>query len=295
MKKLSFQNQSKIKNLCPLLFWYRDDFYSFFANILECSKSDLEYKYPRNLNKYFITEQILHILTEEQLKIFLSELYNLKEPLGGDNNPNYREGLQKLKDFKNEIGKDVLEQELKEKELQNNLEKLRKDDELERFKNQQKENIYIKFLEYSKKEDNLQERGFWLEKIFFELMEIENIEHTKSYRTNYEQIDGSVKLDTFTYLFEAKWQTSIVVQKDIAIFDGKIQGKAQSTRGIFLSISGFADSAVGWAQNRESPRLIFIDGQEFVEVLQGYNTIHDLLLKKEYNLTHYGIVYRKKL
>jgi hypothetical protein len=51
-----------------------------------------------------------------------------------------------------------LEQELKEKELQNNLEKLRKDDELERFKNQQKENIYIKFLEYSKKEDNLQER-----------------------------------------------------------------------------------------------------------------------------------------
>ncbi|MBB1554000.1 restriction endonuclease [Candidatus Gracilibacteria bacterium] len=293
MKKLSFQNQSKIKNLCPLLFWYRDDFYSFFANILECSKSDLEYKYPRNLNKYFITEQILHILTEEQLKRFLSELYNLKEPLGGDNNPNYREGLQKLKDFKKEMGNDILEQELKDKEFNDYLGQCKKNDELVNFKKQQKEKIWMEFLEYTKITENKQKRGFWLEKIFFDLMEIENIEHKRPYRTHYEQIDGSLKFDSFTYLFEAKWEENAIAQKDISIFDGKIQGKAQSTRGIFLSISGFEDSAVCWAQNKDSPRLIFIDGSEFSAILQGYKTMYELLYEKEYNLTHYGYVYKK--
>ncbi len=81
MKKLSFEHKIKIKNLLPLLFWYWNDFYSFFASILECSIQELEYKYPKTtLTKYVVAQQLLDILTEEQLKRLLSEIYNLTEP-----------------------------------------------------------------------------------------------------------------------------------------------------------------------------------------------------------------------
>jgi len=51
-----------------------------------------------------------------------------------------------------------LEQELKDKEFNDYLGQCKKNDELENFKKQQKEKIWMEFLEYTKITENKQKR-----------------------------------------------------------------------------------------------------------------------------------------
>lgn len=52
-----------------------------------------------------------------------------------------------------------------------------------------------------------------------------------------------------------------IKQKDLAIFDGKIRGKAQSTRELFLDANGFDENAVVKFSG-DSPRIILMTGED---------------------------------
>lgn len=114
-----------------------------------------------------------------------------------------------------------------------------------------------------------QQRGFRLEQLFFQLLHLSEFEHTKPYRTpGREQIDGHFKYEKFDYLVEAKWTQEPTKQPDLSIFDGKIRGKAQSTRGFFISANGFDNTAVR-KYSGDSPRIILMTGEDFALVLSG--------------------------
>ena len=114
-----------------------------------------------------------------------------------------------------------------------------------------------------------QQRGFRLETLFFDLLHLEELEHTPPYRTpGREQIDGHFKYEKFDYLVEVKWINGLTKQDALSIFDGKIRGKAQSTRGLFLAADGFDDNAVKKFSG-DAPRIVLMTGEDLALILEG--------------------------
>ena len=297
MKKKLPEIRLKIINLSKC-FWFWSSFYNFYAQILSISKRKLELKFPKEFNnKYHATEIILDELEShgniEKIEEIASAFYNLREPFDKEKNPKFEEAKQELKDFRNLLGDDVLETELKKKDFKKEIEKRRNKDLLEKAKIDKIRKIKDTFLKYTKEtgQPKKQERGFWLERIFHEILELEQIEHKKSYKTETEQIDGYFKFNKFDYLVETKWTDNLVTQNDISIFDGKLLNKGQSTRGFMLSISGFTDSAVKRATTTP-PKIILMDGSEFLSILENYYSFYDLFTTKVDNFVRFGKVYK---
>ncbi len=296
-QKISPEIKLKIISLSKC-FWFWNSYYNFYSSVLGVAKRKLEVKFPKNsYNKYTVTEIILDELEEsenvDKIKEIISNFYNLEKPFDKNDNPKYEEAVFELKEFKNIVGKDVLQEEMGKKEFKEKLKKRKIEDSLEKEKNKKLDKMKNKFLEYAKitTQKEKQERGFWLEKSFYELLELEQIRNTKSYRNGHEQIDGHFKFKAFDYLVEIRWTDSQVKQKDISIFDGKLATKGQSTRGFILSISGFDKSAVDTA-TKGKPKLIFMDASEFMSILDGRNKFYDIFLSKEDGLARFGKVYK---
>ena len=117
------------------------------------------------------------------------------------------------------------------------------------------------------------------------------IEYSKPYRTpDGEQIDGHFKYEKFDYLVEAKWTIGLTKQTHLSIFDGKIKGKAQSTRGLFLSANGFDENAVKKFSG-DAPRIILMTGEDLAMVLSGQVLFFDLMKAKVDAIVRYGNIY----
>src|SRR5215217_5301486 len=91
------------------------------------------------------------------------------------------------------------------------------------------------------------------------------LEREPHYRLVGEQIDGSFVLNNETYLLEAKWQNETTGVSDLHAFHGKLEEKANWTRGLFVSYSGF--STAGLKAFGRGKRLICLDGADLAEAL----------------------------
>jgi len=297
MTKISPEIRLKIINLSKC-FWFWSSFYNFYAQVLGISKRKIELKFPKDIyNKYSATEIILDELKTqgniEKIKEIVSSFYRLREPFDKDKNPRFDEAKQELKCFRDLLGDDFLEEELKNREFKRKIEERKNRDLLERERINKINEIKNTFFEYTKEteQSKKQERGFWLEKVFYEILELEQIEHRKSYKTETEQIDGHFKFNKFDYLVEIKWTDNPVAQNDVSIFEGKLLNKGQSTRGFILSMSGFTDSAIKRATTTP-PKIIFMDATEFISILENHYSFYDLFMTKEDNFVRLGKVYK---
>jgi restriction endonuclease Mrr len=73
----------------------------------------------------------------------------------------------------------------------------------------------------------------------------------------------------------------------LSIFDGKIRGKAQSTRGLFLSANGFDEKAVAKFSG-DSPRIILMTGEDLALILCGRVLFTDAMKAKVEAIVRYG-------
>jgi len=118
---------------------------------------------------------------------------------------------------------------------------------------------------------NAQGRGYELERILAELFAVFEMTYRPSYRRAHEQVDGAFDHRGFHYLVEARWRTHAPDFGDLADFKGKVDGKLESTRGMFLSMAGFDDGIVSYFMNRAGGtrnNLILFDGQDLMAVLE---------------------------
>ena len=129
----------------------------------------------------------------------------------------------------------------------------------------------------------------------FDLLQLNEFEYSKPYRTpDGKQIDGHFRYEKFDYLVEIKWTDGLTKQKDLSIFDGKIRGKAQSTRGLFLSANGFDDNAVAKFSG-DSPRIILMTGADLSIILSAQISFHDAMKAKVDAIVRFGnILYSLK-
>ena len=120
------------------------------------------------------------------------------------------------------------------------------------------------------------------------MLQLSEFEYSRPYRTtDGEQIDGYFKYEKFDYLVETKWLDGLTKQKDLSIFDGKIRGKAQSTRGLFLSANGFDENAVSKFSG-DAPRIVLMTGEDLAIVLNGQTIFVDAMKVKVNAIVRYG-------
>jgi len=89
-----------------------------------------------------------------------------------------------------------------------------------------------------------QPRGYGFEKFLNRLFDVFGLSPRRPFRIIGEQIDGSFQFDGETYLLEARWTNRQVSEEALNAFAGKVRGKAEWSRGLFVSYSGFAEDGL---------------------------------------------------
>jgi hypothetical protein len=136
-----------------------------------------------------------------------------------------------------------------------------------------------------------QQRGYAFEDFLKELFAAESIPYRGSYRVGgVEQIDGAFKLDSRDYLVEARWRRSPPAVNDLFAFAHKIEGKADGTRGLFVSMLAPRLEVVDQL-SRVSKRLLIADGLDLAVVVQGLWSLREALELKADKAAHEGILF----
>lgn len=113
---------------------------------------------------------------------------------------------------------------------------------------------------------NAQQRGYEFERFLRELFDAYHLSARTSFRLTGEQIDGSFVLHNETYLLEAKWQNAPTGAVDLHTFEGKLGQKANWSRGLFVSNSGFTPD--GLEAFGRGKRMVCMDGFDLSEMLR---------------------------
>jgi hypothetical protein len=126
-----------------------------------------------------------------------------------------------------------------------------------------------------------QDRGFAFERFLNDLFTVYNLDPRRSFRLTGEQIDGSFQLQQEIYLLEAKWQDERTGQADLLTFAGKVDGKAQWSRGLFVSYSGFSpDGLRAFARGRRTS-IICMEGLDLAHILSGHLNLVEVIERKK--------------
>jgi len=194
-----------------------------------------------------------------------------------------------LHEFRESVGNDPIEKELEKRKREEYKKKHQSVVASSRSFQKRLEDLNRQFISLHTNSDvTPQQRGYALENMFCDLLELNEIEYKRPYKTpEGEQIDGHFRYEKFDYLIESKWEQDTIKQKDLSIFDGKIRGKAQSTRGLFLASNGFDENAVAKFSG-DSPRIILMTGEDLALILSGRIGLCDALSAKLDAIVRYG-------
>jgi hypothetical protein len=114
-----------------------------------------------------------------------------------------------------------------------------------------------------------QARGYAFEAFLSDLFNAYALAPRGAFRLVGEQIDGSFNFGNETYLLEAKWQNVPVAANDLDAFQGKVERKAQWSRGLFISYSGFSKDGLQAFAVGHRTSIICMDGLDLSESLCG--------------------------
>jgi len=140
-------------------------------------------------------------------------------------------------------------------------------------------------------QSNRQQAGLDLEKLLNELFNLYELNARSPFRVTGEQIDGSFELDNEIYLVEAKWESEKISESPLLVFRGKVEGKSSVTRGVFISLSGYTDSALTAITQGKQPNFFLLDGYDLTLVLEGQIALNAILRAKLRYLAEEGKVF----
>lgn len=123
-------------------------------------------------------------------------------------------------------------------------------------------------------------RGIAFEGFLNELFVAFGLAPRGAFRIRGEQIDGSCDVLGNTYLVEAKWQSEKTGQADLLVLSGKVGGKAQWARGLFISFGGFTDEGLDGFKVGKQTNLICMERRDLQAVLKGQIHLADLIQRK---------------
>ncbi len=144
----------------------------------------------------------------------------------------------------------------------------------------------VRFATISQVQD-IQQRGYLLEALFYEAANLEFAVAKSSYRIHrieslIQQVDGYIEHRVNKYRVECKWTKSLMDAKGVILFNSRLD--AAGVDGIFISMAGFTDSAVTAAKLLASQKaILLVDGAEISEVFNLRRRLGDMLsIKRQY-------------
>lgn len=138
---------------------------------------------------------------------------------------------------------------------------------------------------------NPQTRGYAFEKYINSLFKEFGLEPHASYRTEYDQIDGSFVLDGNTILIEAKYRSNVIPKDDLILFSKKIELKSHFSKGLFITFSQVDEKAIQYFTDRSS-RLIILTVEELFLMCQNKISLQKVLQGKFRLLDERGLIYK---
>jgi len=129
--------------------------------------------------------------------------------------------------------------------------------------------------------ENRQAAGFRLEKLLNKLFSLAGLEPRKPFKLEGEQIDGSFVLADEVYLLEAKWEKAPLPEAPLLIFRGKIEGKSNATRGVFIAMNGVSTEAEQAIVRGKQPNFFVMNGHDLMMVVQGALPLDQFLRRRQ--------------
>ncbi|ACL66389.1 conserved hypothetical protein [Anaeromyxobacter dehalogenans 2CP-1] len=83
----------------------------------------------------------------------------------------------------------------------------------------------------------------------------------------------------------------MVNESELLVFRGKIEGKSQFTRGLFVSVNGYTREALAAITKGKSPNFVMLDGSHLYRVLEGNVRLDELLCRAVRHLAETGEPY----
>ena len=141
------------------------------------------------------------------------------------------------------------------------------------------------------KAPNAQLRGYAFEKYLNELFNAFGLDPHASYKTVYDQIDGSFILNGNTILIEAKYKKNLIPKDDLILFTNKIEQKSHYARGLFITYTLVDNQAIKYFTDRSS-RFVVLTVEELYIMCQNKNSLINILMDKFRHLDERGIIYK---
>jgi hypothetical protein len=138
---------------------------------------------------------------------------------------------------------------------------------------------------------NPQARGYAFEKYLNELFKAFRLNPHTSYRTEYDQIDGSFILDGNTILIEAKYKANPISKDDLILFSKKIELKSHYARGLFITYSLVDIKALEYFTDRSS-RFVVLTIEELFIMCQNRIILQKVIQNKFRSLDERGLIYK---
>ena len=136
-----------------------------------------------------------------------------------------------------------------------------------------------------------QAKGYAFEKYINILFNEFNLEPRASYRTDFDQIDGSFTLNGNTILIEAKYKKNEIPKDDLILFSNKIETKSPFAKGLFISYSSIEEKAIDYYSNR-SARITILTVEELFIMCEHNYPLTTVLEKKFRALDETGSIFK---
>lgn len=140
-------------------------------------------------------------------------------------------------------------------------------------------------------ETNAQARGYAFEGFLNDLFRVNGLAPREPFRVMGEQIDGSFEWQSHVFLLEARWRQDVADAPDLYVLRGKVEGKSDWTRGLFISVNGFSSLAADTFSKGRRANLITMDGQDLMLILEQRCSLQDAIRVKLRHAGETGEVY----
>jgi hypothetical protein len=155
---------------------------------------------------------------------------------------------------------------------------------------QEMEKLRLRFLALLAEPD-VQARGYAFEDFLNDLFRVNGLAPREPFRVVGEQIDGSFEWQSHVFLLEARWRQDTADAPDLYVLRGKVEGKSDWTRGLFISVNGFSSLAADTFSKGRRANLITMDGQDLMLVLEQRCSLEDAIRVKLRHAGETGEVY----
>jgi hypothetical protein len=273
-----------LKEAIRNVFWTRDEFRKLFAR---CGVPPSLIARPDwNSNTWTIVDTVIEALNELNgsegiIRSITQETLRYKngQHLAWSGEERVRKAGESLKRLREVMGEHEEEKQKKAHE-----QKLRDENRKKREKgiifNQELSRHLETFKNWFSEKD-ASKRGFAFELLLGEIFDLFDLAPKGAFRRKGEQIDGGFKLDNENYLLEAKWQAGKINLNDLRDLDGAVSSTIETTLGLFLSVNEFSADAIETLIAGNRPRIICMDGQDLMLVLEGRIDLQSLLRRKK--------------